>query len=78
MHPMGTIHAFFVALGFFPAAPSAAARIESVCHGGQIGVSKAIHDELNGAFPARGIFWNNAVVSLAMKVFCWLSKFVLR
>eukprot|EP00668_Euglena_longa_P028208 GGOE01035365.1.p1 GENE.GGOE01035365.1~~GGOE01035365.1.p1 ORF type:complete len:602 (-),score=202.00 GGOE01035365.1:338-1972(-) len=28
-----------------------AARIESVCHGGQVGVSQAVHDALGGTFP---------------------------
>eukprot|EP00668_Euglena_longa_P027370 GGOE01034249.1.p1 GENE.GGOE01034249.1~~GGOE01034249.1.p1 ORF type:complete len:384 (-),score=93.20 GGOE01034249.1:509-1594(-) len=34
---------------------NAAARIESVCHGGQIGVSQVVYDALGGAFP--GTVW---------------------
>eukprot|EP00667_Euglena_gracilis_P001212 EG_transcript_1212 len=28
-----------------------AARVEAVCHGGQIGITQAVHDAMNGEFP---------------------------
>eukprot|EP00668_Euglena_longa_P009164 GGOE01011057.1.p1 GENE.GGOE01011057.1~~GGOE01011057.1.p1 ORF type:complete len:580 (-),score=178.53 GGOE01011057.1:387-2003(-) len=32
-----------------------AARVETVCHGGQIGVTQAVHDALNGEFPGASM-----------------------
>eukprot|EP00667_Euglena_gracilis_P001846 EG_transcript_1847 len=52
-HGLGHVHFDSVSKGYdyYGTVVNTAARVEAVCHGGQIGVTQEVHDALKGEFP---------------------------
>eukprot|EP00667_Euglena_gracilis_P003137 EG_transcript_3143 len=50
---LGSVHLDPVSKGYdyYGTVVNTASRVEAVCHGGQIGITQAVHDAMNGEFP---------------------------